>query len=682
MKSSSPIRLEMALQVLDVIPFPVYTFDRQRKILYANKAALASQSDLAPGQSLGSAKMHHFEDNEYYDEKGDRIPAEQLRILGNAFNGQATNNLLLEHRNIKNRTHTWLEITCVPVMDDAGQFSYGILMTRDASQKKKREDKLKFLMASTKILSITIDFHSRLKQKASLVVPSLADWCSIEILNSDGEILREALIHRDPKKIEFIQEFERLYPQKPGEESTAERVIRTGKGEFTPVVTQEMIDAAPGLEPEQRIAIGKLQLSSIMSLPIGLPGRVLGVLNLAYAESGRIYQEEDFKFFSEFAQHLSVLLDNARLYNEISIRDEAKDVFLASLSHELRNPLAPIRSSLDLLRLQEADGSFTQELSIIEHQFDHLAHLLNDLLDTARFLRGRISLDLQTVELVSIVTQVTQAMKPVAREKGIDLSLVMDESSYVISADPVRLEQALTNVIHNALKFTPSGGTIVIELLADTDSVVIKVRDSGAGITADEMGKIFEPYYQSDRVRNVTTSGLGIGLRLVFEIMKLHGGTSTAESEGKDRGSTFILTFPRLSTSVTKISDSLGTQGATTKEKKIIIVDDNHAAADGIVRLLKALNWNAKAFYGGKDLLSHLSEESADLLFVDIGMPDMNGYEVIQHLRSKGYTLPAVALTGYGLAEDKKDALEAGFAAHLTKPVGVREIRTTLAELL
>lgn len=681
MKHLPSVDVEMLGNMLDALSFSVYTFDRERRVMYSNTAARKNQASAEPGSFIGAAEPGHFDVHQYFNEARERIPPEDLLIIDRAFKGIPTRELLIEHRDMVKRTHQWLEVTCVPVMDEDGEFSYGILVSRELSLRKKREEKLRFLLESMKILSITMDFKDRLQRKAELAVPALADWCSIEIVTSDNKIERQALVHREPAKIQLIREYEKLYPPQPGEETATQRVIRTGKGEFTPLVTKEMIDAVPNLKAEQREAIYKLELSSIIILPIGIPGKTLGALTLAYAESNRAYTEDDFTFFTEFAQHLYVILDNARLYDEIRLRDESKDIFLASLSHELRNPLAPIRSSLELLRIQNKDSTLDPELQVLEHQFSHMSRLLNDLLDTTRFIRGKIVVQLNPIELADVMQHVVQALRTVAEKKNIDLSVVSDRTSYIVNADRTRLEQAFTNLLNNAIKFTPPGGKITVTITVEDQQLILKVRDTGVGITSEEMARIFEPYYQSERVQNANT-GLGIGLRLVYEIVHLHNGTITVASEGKDMGSEFTITMPLMAASTATQKDAEPESFPTATTKKVIIVDDNEAAADGLVRLLKALGWDAQALYSGRDLLIHLEKEMADIVFVDIGMPEMDGYDVIEEIRTRNYTLPVVALTGYGLTEDKQEALSAGFTAHLTKPIGAAELKATLEELL
>ena len=674
MNRTPEVGAEMLALMLDTLDFPVYAFDKERCIVFANKA-----SGLSPGTRIGAGEENHLTNNHYYDEDGNLLPYPRGSAVDRALSGEETHDLVLEHRNVKDRTHAWISVSCVPVMHEDGSFNYAILWYRDISKKKKREDKLRFLLSAMRVLTITTDFERRLKEKAALTIPGLADWCAIEIVNPEGALVRVALVHRDPKKIEWIKDYERTYPNPTGVERAAERVVRTGKAEFTPRITREMVDSAPGLTEEQKQDIHTLNLASIMTLPIGNPGKVLGALTLAYAESGRTYTEEDRDFFQEFAHHLGVLLENARLYNEINQRDLYKDMFLASLSHELRNPLAPIKTSLELLKLRaDLDRDLSAELTVIEHQFDHMARLLNDLLDTTRFVRGKIRVETEPVDLRPVIEHVIKAAQNIAEAGEIALTYALPSEAVVAEADRTRIEQAVTNLINNAIKFTPRGGRVTVTLTATDEAAVLSVKDTGAGLTDEERKHIFEPYYQSERVK-AGNSGLGLGLRFVHEITQLHGGTIEATSEGSDLGSEFVLTLP-LSSEAKKETPSM--EQSPTGPKQILIIDDNQAAADALVRLFTALGYTAMAHYSAKDAFVHMDETPVDIIFADIGMPEMNGYEFVKTLRENGYTkMPVVALTGYGLEEDREKALAAGFNEHLTKPVGAEELKRVITEL-
>jgi signal transduction histidine kinase/ActR/RegA family two-component response regulator len=664
---------EMLLRIFDELDLSIMVFSKDRKVLFANKASGITPAGESP--PLGAAEIGHFAANEYYDESGAKLDYPNGSVIDDALKGKETHGLTIEHRDTKRHTQRWLSISCVPVVGDGGEFSYGILWYRDISLRKKREYKLKFLIESAKILSLTAEFEQRLKEKARLAVPTLADWCSIDIAGKGGP-RRVALVHKDPEKLAIVEDFERRSSGSRSGSSALMRVLTTGTPEFHPIITPQMIARAENISEEQREDIEKLGLTSFMIVPIKSGSMVLGALTFAYAESGRTYTQDDFQFMQEFATHLGILFENSQLYEEIRERDRSKDTFLALLSHELRNPLAPIISALEHLQLTNADPQFEEQLRMIRHQFDHIARLLNDMLDVTRYTRGKIELDHSNVDLLSLVDNVVTSNKKQIRSTGIAIHVVHPEKLELFTLDATRIEQALHNLLSNAIKFTPRGGDITIELSERENNVVIKVRDTGKGILPEELDRIFEPYYQSSRTSQGT--GLGVGLMLVREIVRLHGGTIEASSPGADLGSEFTLTLPRINRTVRDRQSGLVPRWKEGGARHILVVDDNSAAADALCKLLKHLGWNAHAAYSAKEALEHMRANDVDLMFLDIGMPEMNGYELVSLLRKDGSTLPIIALSGYGMEDDKRQAKSVGFTDHLTKPISAHELRQAL----
>jgi signal transduction histidine kinase/CheY-like chemotaxis protein len=669
----------MLQRIFDSVDVAIIMFDRNRRVIYCNKTAALLPGFVPVGSFIDRGRSDNFESNEYYDVDGNLLAYPRMSVIERVFQGRETHDLLLEYRNKKEHKQCWISFSAIPVMDTNGKFEYGILWYRDVSERKSRDDKLKFLLESTKILSITMDFKQRLEEKARLTVPLLADWCSVDIVQNDNSIKRVALIHRDPQKIEQFKEYEKKYPLLPGVESIPERVIRTGKSEFIPFVTEEIIMGAHTFSEEQRKAVLGLGLTSAMTVPIGSGGKVLGAITLAYAESGRIYSQDDFTFIQEFTNHWRVLLENARLYREISRRDLSKDTFLAYLSHELRNPLAPIKSALELLCIKNKDQELVQDIKTINHQFNLMVRLLSDLLDKTRFTSGKIRLEMRQTDLTHIVESVTKAVHSIVERAQLTLHVAYPEEHIMLFADPTRIEQVLSNLVHNAVKFTPPGGSITIDLAQSDGEAVLSVKDTGVGISASDIDHIFDLYYQSERTQE-GNRGLGLGLLLVRDIVTLHGGSVEARSDGPDKGSEFIITLPITESAISPPAPSPPETSTKCAVKKILVVDDNQAAADSLVRLLIALGWeDAHALYDARSVLSYLEKNTVDTIFLDVGMPDMDGYELVKRLREEGYPdLPVIALTGYGLPEDKQKALEAGFTAHLTKPIGTRELREVL----
>lgn len=551
------------------------------------------------------------------------------------------------------------------------------LSAAEALRLDSRENKLRFMMESAKILSTKVDFRTWLLQKAKLTVPSLADWCAIDVLIEGNGLERIAVIHKDQKMTDYLFEFEKRFPTTEKNSSDLYTAIRTGNAQFVPVVTDETIRQG-ARSPEHLEAMQRLGLKSLMIIPICARGKTLGALSLGYAESGRVYTQSAFEFFQEFCNDLGVILDNGRLSEEITKRDKAKDLFLASLSHELRNPLAPIKSSLELLKLRETTTDVREELDNIEYQFDHLTKLLGDLLDVTRFTQAKIEIVPHTVELRKLVERSLKASDALLRTSDITLHFTYPSTPLQVWADDTRLEQAFTNLMSNAVKFTPQGGSIWVDLSKEEEYAIIKIRDNGEGIHPEDLPNIFEIYYQGRDSTNA--SGLGIGLALVRKIVELHKGFIVATSEGRNKGSEFTVKLPL--TEVLSFASKPGAQGNESMTQRVLVVDDNVRAADSLVKLLNKLGCHAEALYSGAEILAHTALSKFDVIILDIGMPHMDGYTVIHTLLARGVQIPVIALTGYGLSEDKVKALEAGFTTHLTKPIGIKELREAFKEFV
>ncbi len=654
-------------RILDAEDIGVLIWDKERVLVYANNAA-ERLLPLRPaiGKRLpDTVSIGRVIDSENKNASSDTWP------VSRAFAGENVDGELVRYIET-NGAHRWLCTTARRILDTDGNLEYVLSTMTDATENKARDSRLRFMLDSAKVLSVTTDFRKRLLEKAKLAVPSLADWCAIDILGDDGTIERVAVIHQDPKQVEYLYEFERRFPTDPERPGGAAQVIASGSAVFVPRITDDML-VGGAISEEHLRALRDLNLSSVMVIPIPAGGRVLGAMSLAYAESGRTYTENDLEFFKEFCFHMGVVLDNAHLFDEVQRRDEAKDRFLASLSHELRNPLAPIRSSLELLRLKELNPEAREEIDIIDHQFSHMAKLLDDLLDVSRFTQDKIELSTHPVELRPLVERSLRASDSLLREADITLHFTYPSMPLTVRGDDTRLEQAISNLMSNASKFTPAGGSIWVDLARESDEAVIRVRDSGVGIHAEDLPNIFRMYYQGAHKKKNFKSGLGIGLVLVQRIVDMHGGTVVAKSAGVGLGSEFIIRLP-LSVDAFTETSAPNSSGRSLNGLGILVVDDNIAAADSLVKLLRKLGARAEAAYSGSDTLARNDLSSYGLFLLDIGMPHMDGYMLIQALRDRGVASPVVALTGYGLIEDKERASAAGFDAHLTKPVGIREL--------
>lgn len=660
------------ISILQAFETGIAIFDPDRKLIFVNEAMRRITGENSnTDATLEMRSLGH----KLYRQDGTVVPPNEFPIV-KAYDGIETADEPYAYID-KDGARRWLSVTATAIRSEDGGIAYVMTVVRDISLRKTREEKLRFMVESAKILSITSDYRERLTQKAQLAVPSLADWCAIDILKPDGDLDRVVVVHRDPEQIKYVDTLSKKLPPRKDASSGVYRVIKTGKPEYIPILNEEMVSAVissmpSDQQPIAREALEKLSLHSYMTIPIPSRGKILGAMTLAYAESGRVYSKDDLDFFTEFCLHIGVLIDSAFLFMEVQDRDKAKDLFLATLSHELRNPLAPIKSSIELLKFKGVPEDIREELHTIEHQFDHMAKLLNDLLDTTRFTQAKIEINPRSIELHRLVERALKASDALIRNADITLNVSYAHSPIEVMGDDTRLEQAITNLMNNAIKFTPAGGAIWVDVLKENDQAIIRVRDNGAGIDPHELPNIFEMYYQSERSKNAN-SGLGIGLLLVQKIITLHGGTITAKSEGIGRGSEFTITLP-LSTAPspdeTPVAVNDGPRG-----KRILVVDDNIAAADALVKLFNKLGGIAEARYSGEETIAHTNLDAFDVILLDIGMPRMDGYEVVKTLRGRSFAKHVVALTGYGLTEDKQKASSAGFDAHMTKPIGVKELR-------
>jgi len=372
---------------------------------------------------------------------------------------------------------------------------------------------------------------------------------------------------------------------------------------------------------------------------------------------------------------------------QLNSRDEAKNEFIAILAHELRNPLAAILSSVELLKLGGRDSQDSPALlKTIDERVRITASILDDLLDTSRLSQNKLKLEKEVIALCDVVDRSVATTQFLIHARSHTLSITKPPEKIYIEADPVRLEQIFVNLLTNAAKYTEPGGTIGISVAREGKMAAIRVRDSGVGIAPHMLTRIFEPFFQIERNRQ-GTAGLGIGLSLTRRLVEMHGGSIEAVSRGENQGSEFIVHLPvpvRLESLGAVDRKTLSGGHALRRAKhgrKILVVDDNEAAADALGRLLRIRGHDISVAYGGAEALEKARESEPDVVIVDIQLPDMTGYEVARRLRSKeknGTRRTLVALTGYGQQEDKEKARQAGFDYHLTKPVGLKEVEAVL----
>ena len=364
---------------------------------------------------------------------------------------------------------------------------------------------------------------------------------------------------------------------------------------------------------------------------------------------------------------------------EESLRDadRRKDEFLAMLAHELRNPLAPIRTATEVLaRTLPPDDRNRATADVVKRQVTHLTRLVDDLLDVSRITQGRIQLQRETLELSSIVAHAIEAVEPLLRDKRHVVSRLTDSQPLYVDGDAARLLQCVTNLLTNAAKYTDAGGRIRIDLRGAEEHAFISVSDNGIGIAPDLLPKIFELFVQSARSLDRSEGGLGIGLSVVQRLVRMHGGEVTAASEGPGKGATFEIRLPRVAAPQPVIASP---SRAGLAPRRILVVDDNVDAADSLALLLRLDGHDATAVYSATDALRSIQESTPAIVLLDIGLPDRDGYEVAREVHASTPGIRLVALTGYGQAEDIARTRAAGFHGHLVKPVDFEALEQMLA---
>jgi PAS domain S-box-containing protein len=373
-----------------------------------------------------------------------------------------------------------------------------------------------------------------------------------------------------------------------------------------------------------------------------------------------------------------------RRRNELELRDadRRKDEFLGMLAHELRNPLAAIMNAGEVLGLTVQEPRAAKLVAVVKRQTRALARMVDDLLDVSRVTLGKIRLSTEPLLLGQIVSRVAESLQTtVGREHHFEVHI--DPDPVWLNGDATRLEQVLFNLVTNAKKFTPAGGHIAIHAGREEEDVVIRVSDTGVGIEAALLPKVFDLFVQADRSLDRSLSGLGIGLALVRQIVTLHGGTVTAQSGGPGCGSEFIVRLPAMPEE--RVPDQAPAEAQAPEHRRlhVLVVDDQPDMADCVALLIEALGHQARAVYDGTTALALTRAEPPDVMFVDVGMPGLNGYDVAREIRRRPELahVRLVALTGYGQDQDRSRALQAGFDLHLTKPVADTTLRSVLSDL-
>jgi signal transduction histidine kinase len=565
---------------------------------------------------------------------------------------------------------------------------------REAAEAAETADRrASFLAAASRIMASSLECETTLPAVALLAVPEQADWCAIDLLDEHGTLRRVGVAATDQRRVAATHELAARYAPCVQARYGVGKVLCSGEPELYPDVADATL-VWLARDAEHLRLLRALGLRSRLSVPLVARERIIGVLSLGIIDSGRRYGPGDLAFAQEVAHRLSVAVDNARLYLEAQRQaqaaeaaraaaqaaNRAKDEFLAMLGHELRNPLAAIAAGIAVLdRARFRDRMAQETRGIIKRQVKHLARLLDDLLDVGRLTAGKVALARQGVDLRALVERSVAELSATGRLQ--DHVTQLQTADAWVDADPARLEQVVTNLINNAVKYTPREGTITVQVGAEDGEAVLRVADTGTGIPPELLPRVFDLFVQGQQRLDRAEGGLGIGLTLVRRLVELHGGRVEAHSAGRGRGSEFVVRLPAIPR-VPAIER--GHDGpVSARPRRVLLVEDKLDTREALWSELRLAGHEVYEAVDGEAALAAAARLKPEVVLLDIGLPGIDGYEVARRLRSREETRHArlIALTGHGQAADRQRASEAGFDAYLVKPVDPERIARMLAEM-
>ena len=554
----------------------------------------------------------------------------------------------------------------------AQQAEARIALMREQAARAVAEESIRrseFLAEASQTLSRSLDVGETVRNLTRFVVPSLARLCGLILFEETGEVQKTQLAWADRSSGERQEAF----------------VFRLADPVLAPVLERALLDAGPqrldlaadhdtllvdrGDPAPEPLALG-FGLRHLLTFPLQARGRRLGALLLG-TDAAAPLDPPDVALAADLAGRTAIALDNGFLYSKVQENDQRKDEFLAMLAHELRNPLAPIRTALGVLRRTVRPDAVVQESqNIIDRQVEQLTRMVDDLLDVSRLTQGKIRLERVAVELSTVIDRAVETVRPEIVRRRHVLTVEPPRAPVYLDGDPVRLAQVFSNLLNNAAKYTPEGGTIRFTAERAGHQAVVRVQDNGSGIPPDVLPHVFDLFTQANRSLARSEGGLGIGLTVVRNLLEQHGGSVEARSAGVGTGSEFIVRLPVIERP-REVLRSHARHAPEAASCRILLVDDNPDSNEALSLLLTLDGHDVRQAPDGAEALRIAIEFEPQLVLCDIGLPDMDGYEVVRCLREQcGAAMPAVAaLTGYARPVDRERIRQAGFVCHLVKPV-------------
>ena len=547
-----------------------------------------------------------------------------------------------------------------------------------------------FLAEASRLLASSLDYQTTLKRVAQLAVPTLADWCFIDIIENNLIDCGEPVVAAsEPVKEALLMNLRPRYPLPFNADGGAARVLETGEPELVTDIPDSLL-LSVARDEEHLSLLRQFQAKSYMVVPLTARKRKLGTMTFVSSQPERRYSKVDMMIAVELAQRCAIAIDNARLYQDAQKANRIKDEFLAIVSHELRTPLNAILGWVNILRNRKVNESLTtRALETIERNAKSQTKLIEDILDISRIIRGSIRLNTHPVHLASLVDAVIENVRPTADLKGIQMESSFDPSVSLVMGDEERLQQIVWNLLSNAIKFTPQGGCVEVRLEQVNSTAQITVKDTGKGINPAFLPYVFDRFRQADSTTTRSHGGLGLGLAIVRHLVEMHNGMVDAASEGEGKGATFIVQLPVIEAvqeEPTKENASVLDNVPILEGLRVLVVDDSADTLDLIALILEQYKAQVRTATSVDEALQAIAQVKPDVLISDIGMPDQDGYSLIHQVRilegDGGKQIPAVALTAFAGEEDRTLILNSGFQMHIPKPVEPTELVAIVANMV
>lgn len=589
-------------------------------------------------------------------------------------------------------TETAIDDSGAPIFNRKNELVGIVLVFRDVTEKRREEDRRRFLVEASSLLASTLDYAPTLTSIAQLSVQRIADWCAVDILQADKSLERLAVAHVDPVKIRSVEELQKRYPADPKSLYGVHEVIRTGKAQLMSEIPDALLVAA-AVDAEHLRLIRELGLRSSMIVPLRCRGRTLGAITLVSAESQRRFGPNDLLFAEELANVSAMAIENARLYRDAQQANRTKDDFLATVSHELRTPLNAMLGWASLLRTSKLSEEKRQQgLETIERNARAQAQLIEDLLDVSLIVSGNLRLDARSVDLPTVINAAIDSVRLAAEAKRVRIEVRVEREAQHATGDPGRLQQVIWNLLSNAVKFSREQGVVSVRVARVDSQAEIQVSDTGLGIDPEFLPHIFERFKQANSTTTRSYGGLGLGLAIARHLVELHGGTISATSAGLNQGASFRVRLPLAAVFREARAGALTEDTAPTRVVaptldglRVLVVDDEQDARSLVTEVLEGHGARVTSVGSAAEALREIQRERPDVLVSDIGMPEEDGYSLIRSVRALtgggAKEIPAAALTAYARKEDRTRAMYAGFQAHVAKPVDPDELLIVVATL-